>query len=110
MTREQLKKLFPLEGEITKNILMSSNKHDIHNCPGANTLRETLQKNGVPFINEELSWGAVDGSFYLEGDNQPETHIFGIGAIWVRTEEHVNFMNVKEPMNVTFELYDPGVN
>lgn len=104
MTREQLKAKFPLEGEITQSIVNIADPQDVCGCAGFITAYDTMRAAGIPFT--ELHWGAIDGTFHLEGE---ESECAFSDALFITTKEKVNFMKA-EPQKVTFVLYEPNSN
>jgi hypothetical protein len=91
MHLKDLKKLFPLEGQLTNEILNSAVPLDNRNCRGVLTLKAALGE-----VSKELgfvTWGTYNGSISLAGN-----------ILYVTTRENTNFVASKKPGKMTFIL------
>lgn len=91
MTLEKIKSLFPIEAEITQEIIDNSDWDSVYNCPGANTLGSVLP-------NEAITWGQDTGSVWA-----------GLTLISVTTENKLRFADLARenklfPQKVKFIL------
>lgn len=90
MKRQDLLNKFPLEFEITQDIINNADVYDIDNCIGALSLKKAL---GF----EHVTWAADTGSLHY---NDKENSLCFVDTI--STEEGINMMEVTEPQKVTF--------
>ena len=84
MKLEEFKKLFPLKGKLTQEIIDNADINSILRCRGARAIKEALNSD-----NFDISWGRVDGF---------------INYYPVTTIERIDFMKQETPMEVTFIL------
>lgn len=81
------KKLFPRKVMITQDIIDEANNISCINCIGAKTLFSIFDDKETYYL---ASWGSVNGTLYTASKNYKIT-----------TEEGINMMEVKKPMEVT---------
>jgi hypothetical protein len=96
MTKEELKDLFPLYGNITQEIIDSAKIYNSQRCIGALSLRSALG-HYTEKHNFTMSCGGYSGNLILNLNDENSD-------IYVRltTEEKVNMMKITEPQLVTF--------
>lgn len=95
MNIEEIKRLFPLEGEVTQDIIDSANVWNSLNCIGTKTLRQAIGEDKLKGFG--IVWGVRDGTVYINGEG-------GYMKFCVTTENGVNMMDVIEPIKVIFKL------
>lgn len=89
-------KLFPIETEITQEILDSiteMGRNNAHYCIGAKTLKSVLPNTigEDKKIHEKVFWGKTTGSIYLS-----------TGRIKITTKEGIDMTKVSAPTKITF--------
>ena len=57
---DQIKNIFPIEVEVTQDIIDNSDIHHIFNCIGVNTLKKALGKDLVEKV-DRIQWGSIRG-------------------------------------------------
>lgn len=89
---EEIKKLFPLEVNITQEIIDKAELLNAHKCIGALALQSVLpkRKDGKPW-----SWGSTEGNQWQ--DNKGRHIVIG-------TAEKIDLMQVTIPRTITFIL------
>lgn len=87
MDIKKFKALFPLSGEITKDIIKQADLRNPYDCIGVRTLKAALGNN-LP--ESKISWGSTGGALMSKE------------RIFFTTKESVNMMRVKRPRKVTF--------
>ena len=91
---EKIKAMFPMEFEVTQEIIDKGSKrlYDSCNCIGALALKKASGKRNV-------LWGRTFG--YISVGN----HI-----IYIRTKRNVDLMNLKKPKKITFVYYGQNID
>lgn len=89
---DKFRALFPLKGNITKDILKTADRDSIRKCVGALTLKAALKKN-IKLMDYEIGWGDKEGANLAGGE-----------SFDITTKENISMMNVRKPRKVTFIL------
>lgn len=94
----KIKALFPLKFKVTNKIIEWSNREDIHNCIGANSLKEAL---GITERNTtvKISWGRTDGNVELKSKDGKSSI-----TLYVSNKDKVDMMKIEKPRTVTFNF------
>lgn len=87
MNLEQIKSMFPLEAQVTQEIIDKSNPWNPYYCIGHHTLKKYLGNDAV------ISWLDTVGVIKTEQGN-----------LHIKTKDRVSVMDIEEPRTVTFEL------
>lgn len=87
MNTEQIKALFPLKAMVTQEIIDSAKLMNPLKCIGALTLKSVFPEE----LKELVSWGVTDTGDTLKN-----------WGLIVTTEEGFDFMEIKNPCEVTF--------
>ena|SRR5688572_1691033 len=90
MNAEQFKVLFPLEGQVTQDILSNARLLNPWECIGALTLKAALGEEVVSKI-QDISWRNWDGCVRLGND-----------YINIGTQENIPVIDIKQPQELTF--------
>lgn len=90
MTIEEFKALFPLKARVTKEMISKANLSSINNCIGAKTLKSI-------FPNNKCTWGNWCGSVVVEDEQ-----------ILLTTIDNIEVMDIVEPQEITFILFQYG--
>lgn len=90
---EEIKSLFPLKANVTKEILNKANIWDYEGCIGALTLQSVLPEK----FKAQATWCMFTGSITI-GDESNSTSI--------TTEGLIDMMEIKSPREVTFIIND----
>jgi len=88
---KEIIKMFPIETEITKEILDSitdMGRNNAHYCIGAKTLKSVL-----PSLSDKIFWGRTTGAIYTSE-----------GKIIITTKELIDMPYVTEPTKITFTI------
>lgn len=89
-----IENLFPLEGEITQEIIYESVLLDVRKCIGALTLLASLEGKIDP-VSSDIAWGVHTGLNKINGQ-----------VVRITTKEDVNMMEIKKPQKVTFIIHE----
>lgn len=94
---KQLVSLFPLKGQVTKEIIDTSLLWIAEQCIGATTLKQSIEKANLgldaPPETLHVLWSVVSGQVWL-----------GNQRIDIKTHPLVNMMSIIKPQEVTFEI------
>ncbi len=87
MNLQELKSMFPMELQVTQEIIDKSNPYLPYDCVGHHALRSIIGDNAV------VMWTDTDGEI-----RTPE------GRLFLKTKGKVSMMDIEKPRTVTFEL------
>ena len=85
--KQRIEDMFPLEAEITQEIIDTADTYNVEDCIGAKTLKAAITKIG---ISADISWGTTCG------------YILSPYQLCITTKENIDMMKVKTPQKVTF--------
>lgn len=91
MTRQEIIDLFPIEAQITQEIIDKAVLTNSSLCIGALTL-EGVRPEG---LHNKITWGVTTGTIYLSNNLEG-------GRIIITTSEEIDMMDVTEPQSVKF--------
>lgn len=89
MNKEEFELLFPLEAEITQDIIDQADITYLRKCIGALTLKKILKDHIPEYLLDTIFWYDTLGG------------IFEIG-VDITTSTKIEMMEVREPTKVTF--------
>lgn len=91
LSKEEVRALFPIETEVTQEILDSiteMGRNNAHYCIGAKTLKSVF-----PSLGDKIFWARTFGAIYTDE-----------GKVNVTTVEEIEFPLVTKPIKITFIL------
>ena len=94
--------IFPLEGEITQEIIDTSHKGIPTHCIGSNTMCAALGENVKYF--SRISWATDMGHNNIVNEDGKITDQVMVEAIDPVTKKLVNLMHVIEPRKILFYI------
>lgn len=97
MKKEKLLDLFPLKGKVTKKIINNSDKYDVNNCIGVQTLKNAMGNKLKLTGGKEAMWGCDSGGFFKKGDDTILESYYVTGGL-------VNMMKIKKPTHIIFKI------
>ncbi len=103
MRTSDIKKLFPITVEITKEILDSAFILNSEKCIGALALKSILPDE----VKNQAYWGCASGGIWKKGVTVNETFNDNALVLIQSVDENgnpINMMNIREPQTITFNI------